>query len=237
MTHIAWDESNLVVLYNEATKKVCDGCCTYAPDLCCPGFGDGGTPLQYTVEIEGVTDCAGAPTGYQTAVNGVWVLDLVECAEEEEEPSCQWVYKEAEEDGNVWISFHRAHTIGCAEIGVSAFVWYNGSWRSVFSSLDRYRHGSGWCDNVDNRWVSCVLGRYGKNGTADFWPLGWPQWVEEPAPFEYFVDNRVTNNNVVYTCSTQHEPETEDAEPGVGGSWPAFWDLSDPCGNAMEDCP
>jgi len=242
MVTAAWDTSNLVALYKDGLQ--CTSCCGVTPpyptepDLCCPGFGTGLTPSQYTVKIEGVVDCPGF-AGDATLVNGTWVLDLNDCAEPVEEPSCTWSYIEAEEDGSVKITIHRLKTTGCTEIYVTGWIWrfLNGfwGWIPVFSSLDGYTHTTGWCDTVDSRWLACggFLSLEGYSGTAKFWPGGWPQWVITTT---YFVNDLVENGADIYECLVEHVASALN-EPGSGVDWMSYWQVADPCGDENVACP
>lgn len=228
MVTAAWDTSNLVALYKDG--KQCTSCCgplfeyETEPGLCCPGFGEDSTPSQYTVKLVGVVDC---PVSGASAVNGVWVLDLVECGTPAEEWGCQWRY----EAGGLLITFSRAHIISCAEVGVTAWFESSGQ-KSAFSSLDRYTFTTGYCDIVSNRWLNCTAPRYGKFGTAQFWPGAWPTWAISTA---YTTGDMRQNGINVYVCIQPHISAAIN-EPGVGANWNAFWNVSDPCGDANVGC-
>ena len=169
MVKARWDSSNLVVL-EDSSGLACVNCCGAVPGVCCPGFTEDETPSVYNVTISGVEDCP-AP-GDATVVNGTWELSLIECQSLPwpEEPGCQWEYKEAEVNGNVWIAFVRTRYFSCTVVYVSALYWEGVDWRSALSSADGYTHSTGFCDTVNNRWLTCVGSRRGINGSATFSP-------------------------------------------------------------------
>ncbi len=230
MVTAAWDTSGLVALYKDGVQ--CTSCCFegYEPGFCCPGFPENGTPSNYTVELIGVVDCGGSPA----AVNGRWTLDLIECEPLPwgDDSGCIWLYKEAESEGNVWINLRRSRTLGCDEVAVNGFQWASGAWRIMFIKSSGYTQTTGWCDIVNNP-LTCSGGRSGKLGTAQFWPLTWPQWVIATA---YSSGNRALNNSEIYDCNVAHVSASIN-EPGVGADWASFWSVGDPCGDANVACP
>ncbi len=225
----------LVIRDSSGISKLCSNCCVSGPpyptepDICCPGWGENLTPSQYTVKIEDVVDC---PFAGAVAVNGTWVLELIECGTPAEEWGCTWQYKEAEEVGNVWVVIVRNHSIACATIQLTAFFWNNG-WKVSFFQNASYTKTTGFCDTLANNQVICDGLRWGRFGQATFWPGDWPAWIITTG---YNLDDRVENNDVLYVCIVPHTAAASN-EPGVGVDWTDVWEVSDPCGDANVACP
>ncbi len=236
MSKVAISSSTLKILVNRDSagiSSLANLCCLglFECGECCPGFGEDSTPSQYTVIISDIEDCPGFPSD-ATSVNGTWTLDLVECEPLPwpEEPGCTWEYKEAESNNNVWIVLVRNHTIGCATITVSAFVYYDGNWRGVYQKIGSYIHASGWCGTIAQT-GTCASFRQGINGTASFEPANMPAWVI--GKNYIIITSKTTNGGNLYVCILSHTSEASN-EPGIGGSWETYWSL---CEDMNVSCP
>ena len=160
-----FNSSTLKAIYNPETEKA-----ETTVTERCTCFAVGETPLYYTVEIAGVSECEEKPGA--EIVNGIWKCkQTLSPYGEVEGEWCYWVYLVAE---SVWIEL--LFEIATDTLMVSGAFWAApANWYSGYAYI---LDGTADCDdllsgsNIANRNTECKVGWYGEGGTAS-WCRDW----------------------------------------------------------------
>ena len=207
MVQVAWSTSNLkVYTARDGSATVCESCCkttepqiddTTVPDICSKCFGNGLTPLYYTVEISDIISCGGenntcdgsqlnaGPNGFGLP----YKLELVSCSDTGEDwDNSKWIWESGSppyQEGDRRVTLEGGEGGGGGDIIVIGRCYgaIEENWDIAVAVQAKGVLGGVQCDHIiSDGWVSdpvdseeaCTSSRSGYSGRIKWCPYWYP---------------------------------------------------------------